>query len=53
MIINPRVYYFEAARMIQTKIGAQQDSNHLIQVCLYFHSRQPRKKIPQDTKDHI
>ena len=43
MIINPRVNYF-AARMIQTKIGAQQDFKHLIQVRLYFHSREPLKK---------
>ena len=44
--------YFKAARMIQTKIGAQQDSSHSIQVCLYFHSRKPLKN-PQGTKDHI
>ena len=42
----------EAARMIQTKIGAQQDFKHLIQVCLYFHSREPLKKL-QSCKDHI
>ena len=44
--------YFEAARMIQTKIGAQQDFKHLILACLYFHSREPFKS-PQSTKDHI
>ena len=42
-IINLRVKYFEAAPMIQTKIGAQQDFTHLIQVRLYFHSREPSK----------
>ena len=51
-IINPRVNYFKAARMIQTKIDAQQDSSHSIQVCLYFHSRKPLKN-PQGNKDHI
>ena len=35
-IINLGVKYFEAAPMIQTKIGAQQDFTHLIQVRLYF-----------------
>ena len=40
-IINPRVNYFEAARMIQTKKGAQQD---LIKVRLYFHSRELLKQ---------
>ena len=42
----------EASRMIQTKIGAQQNFKHLIQVHLYFHSREPLKN-PQNTKDHI
>ena len=38
------VNYFEAACMIQTKMGAQQDFKHLIQVSLYFHSKEPLKK---------
>ena len=42
-VINPRVNYFEAARMIQTKI-AQKDFKHLIQVRFYFHSREQLKK---------
>ena len=41
---NPRVdNYFEAARMIQTKIGAEKNFKHLIQVRLYFHSKKPLK----------
>ena len=36
-IINPCLNYFEAARIIQTKKGAQQD---LIKVRLYFLSRE-------------
>ena len=52
MILNPPVNYFQTARMIQTKIGAQQGFKHLIQVWFYFHSREPIKK-PQNTKDHI
>ena len=43
-IINPHVNYFEATRMIQSKIGAQQDFKHMMQVRLYFHSREPLKK---------
>ena len=39
--------------MIQSKTGAQQDFKHLIHVRLYFHSREPLKKNPQSTKDHI
>ena len=42
-IINPCVNYFENARMIQTKTGAQQHFKHLIQVRLHFHSREPLK----------
>ena len=38
--------------MIQTKIGAQQDFKHLIQVSFHFHSREPLKN-PQNTNDHI
>ena len=44
--------YFEAALMFQTKIRAQQDFRLLIQVHLYFHSKEPLKN-PQSTKDHI
>ena len=44
---------FEAARMIQTKIGAQQDFKHLIQVDFYFYSIETLKKNSQSTKDHI
>ena len=44
MIINLHVNYFKAASMIKTKIGAQQDFKHLIQVYLYFHIREPLKK---------
>ena len=44
--------YFEATRMIQIKIGAQQDFRHLIQVRLYLHSREPLKN-QQHTKDHV
>ena len=47
-IINSRVNYFEAARMIQTKIGAQQDFKHLIRVRFYFHPRKPLKKLRKD-----
>ena len=36
--------YFEAARMIQAKIGAQQDLKDLIQARLYFHSKGPLEK---------
>ena len=51
-ILNQRVNYFEAARMIQTKIAVQQDFKHSIQVRLYFHSCEPLKN-PQSSKDHI
>ena len=51
-IINPHVNYFEAAHMIQMKIGAQQDFKHLMQVGLHFHSREPLKNL-QCTTDHI
>ena len=47
MIINSRVNYFEAARMIQTKIGVQQHLKYLIQVRFYFHPREPLKKSPK------
>ena len=43
MIINFGVNYFEAALLIQTKIGAQQDFKHLMQVSFYFHYREPLK----------
>ena len=45
--------YFEAAFLIQTKIGAQQNFKHLIHVHFSFHSREPLKKNMQVTKDHI
>ena len=44
MIVNSRVNYFEAVPVIQAKIGAQQQLKHLIQVCFYFHPREPLKK---------
>ena len=44
MIVNSRVNYFEAVPVIQTKTGAQKHFKHLIQVCFYFHSREPLKK---------
>ena len=43
-IINLHGNYFKAARMIQAKIGAQEDFKHLIQVRLCFHPRKPLKK---------
>ena len=42
--VNSRVYYFEAARIIQIKIRAQQDLKYLVQIRFYFHSREPLKK---------
>ena len=51
-MINLRVNYLEVAFMIQNKIGAQHDSNHLMQIRLYFHLRKPLKKFAS-TKDHI
>ena len=35
-IINPHVNYFEATRMIQSKIGAQQDFKHMMQSVYIF-----------------
>ena len=43
-IISPCANYFKDARVIQTKIGAQQDFEHLMQIRLYFYSREPIKK---------
>ena len=42
-MINSHVNYFELVRMIQTKIGIQQNFKHLIQVRFYFQSREPLK----------
>ena len=52
MVINSHGNYFKAVFMIQTKIGAQYDYNHLTQVHLYIHLREPLKNL-QGTKDHI
>ena len=52
MIIDLCMNYFEATHMIQSKIGAQHNFKHLIQLRLYFRLREPLKN-PQNTRDHI
>ena len=44
MIIDLCMNYFEATHMIQSKIGAQHNFKHLIQLRLYFRLREPLKK---------